>query len=77
MKPSPKPKQQTSASVPASSEDSGEPKEETDEEVARRLHHEFNCAPVRTSRSRGGKQCAAEAAEDPVHGTDPGILPSC
>jgi hypothetical protein len=63
--------------VPASSEDSGEPKEETDEEVARRLHQEFNCAPVRTSRSRGGKQCAAEAAEDPVHGTDPGILPSC
>jgi hypothetical protein len=77
VKPSPKPKQTNSASVPASSEDSGEPKEETDEEVARRLHQEFNCAPVRTSRSRGGKQCAAEAAEDPVHGTDPGILPSC
>ena len=62
VKPSPKPKQTTSNSVPASSEDSGEPKEETDEEVARRLHQEFNCAPVRTSRARGGKQCAAEAA---------------
>jgi hypothetical protein len=79
IKPSPKPKQTTSNSnsVPASSEESGEPKEETDEEVARRLHQEFNCAPVRASRVRGGKQCGAETAEDPVHGTDPGILPSC
>ncbi|MDA9098792.1 hypothetical protein N9L76_07640 [bacterium] len=79
VKPSPaKPKPGNSYnSGPASSEETGEPKEETDEEVARRLHQEFNCAPVRQSRSRGGKLCAGEAAEDPVHGTDPGILPSC
>jgi hypothetical protein len=76
VKPSPKPKQTTSNSVPASSEDSGEPKEETDEEVARRLHQEFNCAPARASRGRG-RMGAQEAADDPVHGQDPGILPSC
>ena len=51
--------------------------EETDEDIARRLHQEFNCAPMRTSRARGAKPCAQEVAEDSVHGQDPGILPSC
>lgn len=80
-KPSPKPKPAAGSAGPSSSDatDAGadEPKEETDEEVARRLHQEFNCAPMRTSRSRGAKPCAQEVAEDSVHGQDPGILPSC
>lgn len=74
-RPSPKPKP---SGGPASSggSDGSEPKEETDEEVARRLHQEFNCAPARASRGRG-RMGAQEAADDPVHGQDPGILPSC
>lgn len=52
--------------------------EETDDDIARRLHQELNCAPVRHSRSRRNVSCAQETmAEDPVHGQDPGILPSC
>ena len=57
----------------------GAPKvEETDDDIARRLHQELNCAPMRHSRSRRNISCAQETmAEDPVHGQDPGILPSC
>ena len=58
-----------------------EPKEETDEEIARRLHAEFNCAPMRTSRSRRTMDLEnprdGGTPEDPVHDNDPGILPSC
>ena len=58
-----------------------EPKEETDEEIARRLHAEFNCAPMRTSRSRRTMDLKDRrdggTPEDPVHDNDPGILPSC
>jgi hypothetical protein len=57
----------------ASEDPSAEP---TDEEMAWKLHQEFNCAPARNSR-RGRKSCAQEVAECPAHGADPGILPSC
>ena len=53
------------------------PPKETDDDIARRLHQELNCAPMRTSRSRRNISCAQEVVEDPVHGQDPGILPSC
>ena len=53
----------------------------TDEEIARRLHAEFNCAPMRTSRSRRTMDLEDRrdggTPEDPVHDNDPGILPSC
>lgn len=59
-------------------EEEAAPVEETDDDLARRLHQELNCAPVRTSRSRRHTSCAQETVmEDPVHGQDPGILPSC
>lgn len=82
VKPSPsKPArpQNSGGSLPGSSDDAGsdEPVPETDEEVARRLHQEFNCAPVRQSRGRNAREFVAEQATDEVHGTDPGILPSC
>jgi hypothetical protein len=93
-RPSPKPKTSTSSAAAALAGKSGggdgdggdggdggvggEPREETDEEVARRLHQEFNCAPMRQSRSRRDvSNCAREVMEDANHGQDPGILPSC
>jgi|AntAceMinimDraft_5_1070358.scaffolds.fasta_scaffold25788_1 hypothetical protein len=55
-----------------------DPVEETDDDIARRLHQELNCAPMRQSRSRRNISCAQESViDDPVHGQDPGILPSC
>ena len=82
-KPKPKPKPRTPKASEKTSQksDDGEPKEETDEEIARRLHAEFNCAPMRTSRSRRTMDLEnprdGGTPEDPVHDNDPGILPSC
>ena len=85
-KPKPKPKPRTPKASEKTSQKSDdgepkEPKEETDEEIARRLHAEFNCAPMRTSRSRRTMDLEnprdGGTPEDPVHDNDPGILPSC
>ena len=67
------------AALEESEEEEAAVKEETDDDIARRLHQELNCAPMRQSRSRRNISCteAAMAAEDAVHGQDPGILPSC
>ena len=77
----PKPRTPKASEKTAQKSDNGEPKEETDEEIARRLHAEFNCAPMRTSRSRRTMDLEnprdGGTPEDPVHDNDPGILPSC
>jgi len=65
--------------VPAAPKDGVDEPEgmEADDLLAWRLHQELNCAPARTSR-RARRSCGqGEPEVDPVHGQDPGLLPSC
>lgn len=75
--PTPKRLRRDSSSTALLRQPEGPVEETNDEEMARRLHAELNGLP-RTSRQRQAAQCSIQAAKtDPVHGNDPGLLPSC
>ncbi|KAK3276447.1 hypothetical protein CYMTET_15476 [Cymbomonas tetramitiformis] len=65
------PHMETPAAAAAKAEDN-----ETDEELAMRLHREMNGTPLRTTRSRLPAATKNNDSIDEVHEMDPGLLPS-
>mmetsp|Transcript_27414 Transcript_27414/g.52208 ORF Transcript_27414/g.52208 Transcript_27414/m.52208 type:complete len:314 (+) Transcript_27414:392-1333(+) len=57
-------------------EDAKASDEDDDAAMARKLHRQMNCTPVRTTRTRTPLPSKGPD-HDPVHLNDPGILPSC